>query len=101
MTDKPWLQRNLSKRAQIVDVMEQITKLKLMEVKYRFLLSSMPKMCIHYEHNLTQLSDGRVDVVLHISQIHTLDKLDAVRHATVDIESFEEQLAIYMREYGE
>lgn len=100
MTDKPWLQSNLSERAQIVDMMAQIEQLKLKEVKLNFLLANMPKMCVHYDHHMTQLPDGRVDVKLTIRRIHDLEKDSGIRHVRVDVESFDEQLAIYMKESG-
>lgn len=100
MTTKPWLQSNLSERAQIVDMLAQIAQLKLKEDKLNFMLEHMPKMCVHYEHHLTQLPDGRVDVKLTIGRIHDLEKDRGIRHVRVDIESFDEQLAIYMKESG-
>jgi hypothetical protein len=86
---------------EVQDLREQIARLKLMEAKYRFLLGTMPKMCVHYDHALTQLPDGRVDVILTICSIHTLEKSMEIRHVRVDIDSFEEQLAVYMRRSGQ
>lgn len=101
MTEKPWISKaQTGASIELQDLREQVAQLKLKEEKFNFLLASMSKMCVHYNQQLTSLPDGRMDVLLIVQQIHDLEKDRGVRHVRVDIESFDEQLAIYMKESG-
>lgn len=87
----------MNQALEVQDLREQVAQLKLKEMKFKFLLAQMPKMCFHYVHHLTQLTDGRVDVKLEIGQIHALERRPEVRNCRVDVESFEEQLDKFIK----
>lgn len=91
----------MNQALEVQDLREQVAQLKLKEMKFKFLLAQMPKMCVHYVHHLTQLTDGRVDVKLEIGQIHALERRPEVRNCRVDVESFEEQLDKFIKEFKE
>jgi uncharacterized protein (DUF849 family) len=101
MNEKPWLKTESAADAIVHDLREQIVQLQLKELKLRFMLATMPKMCVHYEQKMVQLHDGRFDVTLVVGQIHALDRSPQIRDCIVDIESFEIQLDKFMKEFRE
>jgi hypothetical protein len=99
MSDVPrWLTQPTSDAAVIQDLREQVAQLRIKEAKLQFMLSNMPKLCVHYEHHLTQLPDGRVDALLTIGRMHFLDRRPEVRRCTIDTESFDAALTKFMND---